>query len=217
MTVCSGSPSRPMTAKTLLPCVLVLAGVLQACGGSTPAGQAGKAEQLETACAQSSDERLHAMGDDGIGLTSALGLPAGRYVLPATSTPTQLVVMFHGNHNDSCSWRNHLRRAAERGAVAVAMDYTGQRREGDIENYGWFVREGAADSIAAAKYFLERYPSITQVFAFGVSMGGNASGMAVASPDAVRADGTPLFDYWVDVEGANNLIEEYLIIRAVAP
>jgi len=55
------------------------------------------------------------------------------------------------------------------------------------------------------------------VFAFGISMGGNASGLAVASPDAVRADGSPLFDYWVDVEGVNNLTEEYLVIRAVAP
>ena len=75
----------------------------------------------------------------------------------------------------------------------------------------------AADSIAAAKYFLAKYPSITRVIAFGVSMGGNASGMAVASPDAVRADGSPLFDYWVDLEGVNNLTEEYSIIRAVAP
>jgi hypothetical protein len=33
----------------------------------------------------------------------------------------------------------------------------------------------------------------------------------------VRADGSPLFDYWVDVEGVNNLTEEYLVIRTVAP
>ena len=26
-----------------------------------------------------------------------------------------------------------------------------------------------------------------------------------ASPDAVRSDGKPLFDYWIDVEGVNNL------------
>jgi len=205
----------------------VLAGLallLQACGGgalddSTPAG---KGVATEAVCAASSDERIVAMSDEGVRLTSELGLAAGRYALPAVTAPTRLVVMFHGNHNDSCSWRNHLRQAAERGAIAVAMDYTGQRTEqvGEkaIENYGWFVREGAADSIAAAKYFLAKYPSITQVFAFGVSMGGNASGMAIASADAVRLDGaTPLFDYWVDVEGANNLIEEYLIIRAVAP
>src|SRR5438477_7217821 len=156
------------------------------------------------------------MTNDGIGLTQSLGLASGRYALPATPTPTQLVVMFHGHGNDSCAWRRHLQQVAARGAVGVAMDYTGQRQL-PVENYGWFVREGAADSIAAARYFLTTYPSITQVFAFGISMGGNASGVAVASPDAVRADGSPLFDDWVDVEGVNNLTEEYLVARGVAP
>lgn len=198
---------------------LALAAGLQACTGVAD-GTADKG--VGALCAASSDERLAAMSDEGISPTGDLGLAAGRYALPAAAAPTQLVVMFHGNHNTSCSWRNHLRQAAERGAIAVAMDYTGQgtRQVGDttVENYGWFVREGAADSIAAARYFLEQYPSITQVFALGVSMGGNAAGMAVASADAVRLDGTtPLFDYLVDVEGANNLIEEYMIIRAVAP
>ncbi len=202
-------------------------GLLAACGGgglgldtAGPAGVGG----VEIRCSQHNDPRLDTMSDEGIQLTSALGLASGRYALPATSAPTQLVVFFHGNHNDSCSWRNHLRQAAARGAVAVAMDYTGQPREQQTEHqpepvsrYGWFVRAGAADSIAAAKFFMTRYPSITQVFAFGVSMGGNASGIAVASADAVRSDGSPLFDYWLTIEGVNNLIEEYLIIRALAP
>src|SRR5262249_50275732 len=148
------------------------------------------------------DVRLKDMSDDGIGFTSTLGLADGRYALPATAEPTQLVVMFHGHGNDSCSWRNHLRDAAARGAVAVAIDYV---RQSPSENYGWFMREAARDSIAAARHFLAAYPSITQVTAFGISMGGNASGLAVASPDAVRADGSKLFDYWMDVEGVNNL------------
>jgi hypothetical protein len=172
------------------------------------------AAALEVPCSQHTDSRLAAMGDQGIGFTSALGLADGRYALPATDAPTQLVVMFHGHLNDSCSWRNRLRDAAARGAIAVAIDYV---RQTPVENYGWLMREASADSIAAARYFLAAYPSISQVFAFGVSMGGNASGLAVASPDAVRADGSPLFDYWVDVEGVNNLTEEYLVIRAVAP
>jgi hypothetical protein len=95
------------------------------------------------------------------------------------------------------------------------MDYP-SRLLADGTIYGWFVREGAADSIAAAKYFMQRYPSIKLVIAFGISMGGNASGLAVASPDAVRADGTPLFDYWVDIEGVNSLTEEYFVARGVA-
>lgn len=170
----------------------------------------------EIRCSEHTDPRLASMDDHGIRLTSQLGLAAGRYALPQTGSPANLVVMFHGHGNDSCSWRRHLQQAADRGAVAVAMDYSGQRQT-PSENYGWFVREGAADSIAAARYFLAAYPSITTVFAFGISMGGNASGVAVASPDAVRADGSPLFDYWIDIEGVNNLIQEYVIARAVAP
>lgn len=198
---------------------LAITATLSACGGSSSGnlpGLPGGGKSLEVACELQSDPRLKEMTNTGIGLTSALGLASGRYSLPATAAPTQLVVMFHGNHNDSCSWRQHLQNVAALGAVTVAMDYTGQRQT-PVEHYGWFVREGAADSIAAAKYFLARYPSIKEVFAFGVSMGGNSSGLAVASPEAVRADGSPLFDYWVVTEGAHNLIEEYHIIRGVAP
>jgi pimeloyl-ACP methyl ester carboxylesterase len=174
-----------------------------------------RGEELSCSAPPRSDERLNAMTNDGIGLTSTLGLADGRYALPETAAPTQLVVMFHGHGNDSCSWRKHLQDAAGRGAIAFAMDYV-DRRPG-VENYGWFMRRGAADSIEAANYFLTQYPSITQVFAIGISMGGNASGLAMAA-HATRPDGvTPLFDYWVDVEGVNNLTEEYAVIRAVAP
>ena len=196
---------------------LCLATVLSACGGAVPGASAdAKAAQLEIPCEQHSDARIQEMNDEGIGLTSALGLASGRYALPAAAAPTQLVVMFHGHGNDTCSWRRHLQQVAAKGAIAVAMDYSGQRQT-PAENYGWFVREGAADSIAAAKYFLKKYPSVTQVFAFGISMGGNVSGYAVAAKDAVRADASPLFDYWVDIEGVNNLVEEYFIARGIAP
>ncbi|MGH2728301.1 MAG: alpha/beta hydrolase family protein, partial [Actinomycetota bacterium] len=174
----------------------------------------GAASAAEVPCSQHTDTRLQAMTDAGIGLTSSLGLTSGRYALPAAAAPYQLVVMFPGHGNDSCAWRSHLQQVAARGAIAVAMDYT---RQTPVENYGWFVREGAAFSIAAAKHFMAAYPSITRVIALGVSMGGNSSGLAVASSEAVRADGAPLFDYWVDIEGVNNLIEEYLIARAIAP
>jgi acetyl esterase/lipase len=176
----------------------------------------GTARAAEVPCSNHTDPRLAGMSDTGIGFTSSLGLADGRYALPETTTPTTLVVMFHGHGNDTCSWRNHLRDAAALGAVAVAMDYTGQAQT-PVENYGWFVREGAEDSITAAKHFMTEYPSITRVIAFGISMGGNASGLAVASPNAVRGDGSPLFDYWIDVEGVNNLIEEYFVARGVAP
>lgn len=195
---------------------VLLAPLLTSCGRSAPGEATARLAQPEIPCAQHSDSRLLEMSDQGIALTSSLGLASGRYALPAATAPTQLVVLFHGHGNDTCSWRRHLQTVAANGAVAVAMDYSGQRQE-PVENYGWFVRAGAADSIAAARYFLSRYPSITQVFAFGVSMGGNVSGYAVASPDALRPDGSPLFDWWVDVEGVNDLIQEYLIARSIAP
>ncbi len=211
-----------MVRKLLILSVCVLG--LAACSDDRPGNTGGIGAGIEVPCAQHADPRLDVMSDDRIGLASTLGLASGRYILPAAAAPTQLVVFFHGNHNDSCSFRNHLRKVADRGAVAVAMDYTGQpalrqteHQEEPVSRYGWFVRAGAADSIAAAKHFLALYPSITKVFAFGISMGGNASGIAVASADAVRSDGSPLFDYWLTIEGVNNLIEEYLIIRAVAP
>jgi len=170
----------------------------------------------EVPCSQHTYAPTRAMNDSGIRTTSSLCLAPGRYALPATTAPTQLVVVFHGHLNDSCDWRRHLQQIAAHGAIAVGIDYSGQRQK-PVENYGWRVREGAADSIAAAKYFLKQYPTLKQVIAFGISMGGNASGVAVASADAVRADGSPLFDYWVDIEGVNSLIEEYGVIVAVAP
>ena len=222
---------------------LTLAGLLGACGSSGAPGElAGPGPgpnpvdpvpvacpapvppvlKAEVPCSQRADERVKAMSDAGIQLTSALGLPAGRYALPATAAPTQLVVMFHGHQNDSCSWREHLRSVAERGGVAVAMDYSSQYDGeipgfGFIENWGWSVRSGALDSIAAARYFLARYPSITQVINFGTSMGGNTSGYAAYSEDAVRADCAPLWDYWIATEGVHNVTEEYLGTRALNP
>lgn len=185
--------------------------------GSTPApggGSTGKA--IEIPCEQHSDTRLKTMTDEGVGLASLLGLPSGRYALPKTDKPTQLVVMFHGHGNDSCSWRKHLQSVAAKGAVAIAMDYTGQVQT-PIENYGWCVRKGAADSIAAARYFMTKYPSIKEVYNFSVSMGGNVGGFALSTPASKRPDGTPLFNHWVVMEGVHDLTQEYGIARGIAP
>ena len=154
------------------------------------------------------------MSDAGIHLTQSLGLASGKYAVPR-KPPTQLVVMMHGYGNDSCAWRNHLRQAVEHGAAAFAMDYTGQNPKTDR---GWRVEEGAKDSIKATKYFLRAYPTIKQVFVFGISMGGNASGLLVADPQARRPNGRPLFDYWIAVEGVHDLIQEYATFsQASAP
>jgi len=141
----------------------------------------------------------------------------GHYALPKTKKPTTLVVMFHGYGNTSNSWVCHLLDAAQNhNAVAVAMDYTGTGWTGAAADHrGWFVKEGAEDSIKAAQYFLTKFPSIKNVEAFGISMGGNASGLAVAAGATRPGTNKPLFDYWVNVEGATSMIETYLEAQAV--
>jgi hypothetical protein len=142
-----------------------------------------------------------------------LGLE-GRYAFPDRPAHT-LVVMAHGYRNRSDSWVPHLLSAAgEHDAIAVAMDYSGTGPAPD--NRGWRVKEGAQDSIAAAKYFLANCPSLNKVAILGVSMGGNTSGLAVAAKE-MRNGNRPLFDYWVSVEGAVASTETYLAARALAP
>jgi acetyl esterase/lipase len=208
---------------TLLGVLVLLAG----CEQSPPLTQAcpgpqlvARAQPIEEPCTEQDDPRIQQIGNDRIQLTSPLGLPSGRYVLPSNTRPTQLVIMFHGHGNNSCSWRNHLRAAADHGAIAVAMDYTGTVSKdtadfGLVEIFGWFARAGAADSIAAARYFMDKYPSIKEVFNFAVSMGGNMGGVAIYSPAGVRADCSPLWDWWVAAEGVHNLTEEYTGARSV--
>jgi pimeloyl-ACP methyl ester carboxylesterase len=144
----------------------------------------------------------------------------GHYALPSTPTDT-LVVYAHGYGHDSTSWLEHMRvSAADHGVIAVAMDYRGtyvEKTEDGTTIRGWFVREGAADLVAAALYFQELC-SIERTILFGVSMGGNASGLALAhAAERKSAAGGALFDHWFDVEGAVNAVETYAGASALAP
>ena len=138
----------------------------------------------------------------------------GYYSVPA-GTPKGVVVVGHGYPQTAQSMVPLLPGMAERdGVIAVAMDYHGTI---DLEgptgttSRGWRVAEGAEDSIAATKLFEATCQAGNPRFvntAFGVSMGGNMTGLAV-SQSAKRADGTGLFDYWFDVSGVTNPIETY--------
>jgi hypothetical protein len=140
----------------------------------------------------------------------------GIYALPAR-TPKGLVVFAHGHNNTpEGAWETHLQNAARRdGVIAVAMDYYDPNPPSPLpagvgpQGYGWRVAEGADFSVAAAREFDTACHPRTTVM-YGVSMGGNTAGLAVAER-AKRADGKrPLIDYLFDIEGVMNLTETYL-------
>ena len=142
----------------------------------------------------------------------------GKYAVPRTPADT-LVVFAHGYSHKSDSWVEHMKdAAAEQGVIAVTMDYRGTYTDKDGNIRGWFVKEGADDMIAATHLFQDACSSIKETIIFGVSMGGNASGLAVArAAEEKNAQDGPLFDYWFDVEGAVNVVETYAGAAFLAP
>lgn len=173
--------------------------------------------------------RLACSGDPGQVHVLSLRIPAGQqttglhdgpgtlatgiYALPA-HRPRGLVVFAHGHNNTpEQAWETHLRDAARRdGVIAVAMNYYDPRPPSPLpagvgpQTYGWRVAEGADFSVAAARVFDAACRPRTTVM-YGVSMGGNTAGLAVAER-ARRADGMrPLFDYLFDIEGVMNVTE----------
>jgi acetyl esterase/lipase len=143
------------------------------------------------------------------------------YALPE-GKPKGIVVFDHGYGHTMYSWSAHLARTASTlGVIAIAPDYRGQidspatKPGGLPSSRGWQVAEGAEDSIAAAQLFDKLCGHTGKNVIYGVSMGGNTSGLVVASKPK-DSKGQPLFNYWVDVEGATNVIETYQGARALA-
>jgi acetyl esterase/lipase len=186
-------------------------------------------------CTDDSDQAMKLTIDVLARDTGRMEEAFGFYALPPGKA-RGIVVFAHGHGNSAYKWQTNLRDAArDLGVIAVAMDYRRQTfPKGGIhtESYGWRVREGAEDSIAAAQLFErecqakpkkskkgarkpKKAKSRLPIVMYGVSMGGNASGLAVAD-GAKRRDGSPLFDYWFDIEGVTNVVETYLEARAVA-
>jgi acetyl esterase/lipase len=143
------------------------------------------------------------------------------YALPARA-PKGIVVFDHGYGHTMYSWAQHIARTASTlGVIAVAPDYRGQvdspatKPGGLPSSRGWQVAEGAEDSIAAVQLFDKLCGHNGTNVVYGVSMGGNTSGLVVASKPQ-DAKGKPLFDYWVAVEPAVNVTETYQGARALA-
>jgi hypothetical protein len=143
------------------------------------------------------------------------------YVLPKTK-PRGIVVFDHGYSHTMYSWVRHMQRTARTlGVIAVTPDYRGQtddlRAQPLPSSRGWRVAEGAVDTNTVAQLFDRTcLKGKGHNVLYSVSMGGNAAGLALAAKPK-RANGTPLYDEWVDVEGAANVTETYQAARLLAP
>ena len=145
----------------------------------------------------------------------------GYYAVPK-HTARGLVVFDHGYSHTAWNWRQHLTQVAARdGVIAIAMDYRHQKdspvdpKTGFSSSRGWRVQEGADDSIAAAKLFDAACHTGGVNTIYGISMGGNTSGL-VAAAAAKRGNGKPLFNYWFAIEPAVNVTETWAEATAVA-
>jgi hypothetical protein len=79
------------------------------------------------------------------------------------------------------------------------------------------VSEGAVDTNTVAQLFDKLcLKGKGHNVLYSVSMGGNTAGLALAAQPK-RQGGAPLWDEWVDVEGAANVLETYQGARALAP
>jgi hypothetical protein len=168
---------------------------------------------------------LFCTGDPSV--AHALSVPVagqtafGYYAVPRHQAHG-IVVFDHGYSHTAWNWRQHLTQVAARdGVIAVAMDYRHQQdfpvdpKTGFSSSRGWRVQEGADDSVAAAKLFDRSCRTGGVNAVYGISMGGNTSGL-VAAAAAKRANGTPLFDYWFAIEPAVNVTETWVEATLVA-
>lgn len=123
------------------------------------------------------------------------GVARGYLAYPADGVPSTLLVYGHGccGRRAMARIEDQLRFAGTHGAAVVAMEYRGRG--------GWDVAAGAADVVAATEALQRRFP-IRRTVVWGLSMGAEVTGMAVAA----RPD---LFDWWVGTAGVYDLVEQW--------
>ena len=114
--------------------------------------------------------------------------------LPEGEAPTAFLLILHGYGHQAESHRAHLQTLAEKGVLAVAMDYRGPQD-------GFPLAAGAADSVAAARDLLARHP-VEDSYLYSVSMGTAVAAMVVPELPGV-------FDAWVIGEGLGVLHETW--------
>jgi hypothetical protein len=143
------------------------------------------------------------------------------YVLPSVK-PKGIVVFDHGYSHTMYSWIRHMQRTARTlGVIAIAPNYRGQvdtfPAKGLPSSRGWRVAEGAVDTNVAAQLFDKAcLKGKGHNVLYSVSMGSNTAGLALAAKPK-RVGNKPLWDEWVNVEGAANVLETYQGARILAP
>jgi hypothetical protein len=192
------------------------AAVLVAGAGAALATSSSPAKHAAPVACTGDPARAHRLD-----LTVAGSRTFGFYAVPEHQAKG-IVVFDHGYGHTAYSWVEHVKRVARRdGVIAIAMNYHGQRNiapakgESLPSSRGWRVSEGAQDSIAAAKLFDRwcRTGGLNTIY--GVSMGGNTSGL-VAAAQPKDSHGKPLFDYWFAIEPAVNVTETWTEATLVA-
>jgi hypothetical protein len=185
-------------------------------GKDTAPGQLKKPHPVPKAAPCTGDPSTY----DAITFPSGGQQATALYVLPKKA-PRGIVVFDHGYSHTMYSWVRHMERtAATLGVIAITPDYRGQTDNLTTkplpESRGWRVAEGAVDTNTVAQLFDRACLSGKgHNVLYSVSMGGNTAGLALAAQPK-RSGGAPLWDEWVDVEGAANVLETYQGARALA-
>ena len=185
-------------------------------GKDTAPGQLKKPHPVPAAAPCTGDPSTY----EGILYSSGGQQAKALYVLPKKA-PRGIVVFDHGYSHTMYSWVRHMQRtAATLGVIAITPDYRGQVDDLSAKplpsSRGWRVAEGAVDTNTVAQLFDKACLSGKgHNVLYSVSMGGNTAGLALAAQPK-RTGGTPLWDEWVDVEGAANVLETYQGARALA-
>lgn len=113
---------------------------------------------------------------DGQPATGLLGVPD-----PSAPAPTTLLVFAHAWQGNAEGYRGDLQAFAERGILAVAMDY-----RGDLMDFK--VKTGVSDTIAATRQLQASHPSIDRTLLYGYSLGGEVALVAAADAPAGTFD-----------------------------
>lgn len=178
-----------MTRLPILAIAILLAGCL---GATAPPETAAAPALLPT------EPGIHeiALLVNGSEATGVYGVP--------DAPSNALVVFAHGLGGDHTYVTDVVTDLRAFGAYAIGMDYRGA-----LDDYK--VKAGVEDTLAATYAVLAEHPEIEIVVAYGHSMGGEITGVAIAQAPA----GT--FTHWVDGSGVMDLADEWLKMPAFQP